>query len=41
MCLHRPSHSPGYELSKEDHILALKEDETLLNEALKSHSVDL
>lgn len=28
----------GYELSKEDHILALKEDETLLNEALKSCS---
>lgn len=28
----------GYELNKEDHILALKEDETLLNEALKSRS---
>lgn len=27
----------GYELNKEDHILALQEDETKIREALRSH----
>ncbi len=29
----------GYELNKEDHILALQEDEPIITEALKSHLV--
>ena len=29
----------GYELNKEDHILALQEDETIITEALRSHLV--
>ena len=30
----------GYELNKEDHILALQEDEPIITEALRSHLVN-